>query len=493
MVKAAVGVGDGIEAPSLRRGTEVVDGEESRAVENLGVAVNDIRDALHGGEENISIHGGGMAKETPIPAVALRADIAGHIHAAGIHRRGVLRGAPDQAVGGASLARHGYGEFQILDLASFDIDAPDAMRRADLGGGIGEAEEIVPAIHDDVGKPSGINAERRVLQLQIDVGLQDVITFDRIVPAPVHFIGERLGAEELARQDIENLMFAAFLGEPVGVAVVPLHRVEGLARGFEMPNTLAGMAGGQADQTEANGRLRDIVVTAAAFENAGGAVRQRTKHGGIIMGQSIVSDPKCFSGEFVEPTQIIPGIGFALRVPDIAGFHIDQGVAREKGFELFVERALLRGAPFAEPNLVTGEIPAANRAAGIEEPDVLAVGDGAGGGGITEAVCIGAVHRTRQINGPKDFAGRGVEAVAHNFVALLFLGVGGQRFHRRQEEAVAPEGDATLAFLGQGGAPDDVLVEGDTPMQGNIGGGDHPGTVGAGGLGPGVGAECGNE
>ncbi len=108
---------------------------------------------------------------------------------------------------------------------------------------------------------------------------------------------------------------------------------------------------------------------------------------------------------------------------------------------------LAPGLVLTPPDFFAVEVPAAHLAAGVEEPDVLAVGDGGGRGGIAVGVHHGAGNAAFEADGPENFACLGVDGVAENCGAG-FGRAGLVGFEGGEEETVAPDGDAALAAVG---------------------------------------------
>ena len=114
--------------------------------------------------------------------------------------------------------------------------------------------------------------------------------------------------------------------------------------------------------------------SAAPGQHGGRAVLHVSEDRGRISGGAILCDPRCLTGELVDSPQIVPA-GLLIRT-GILRFHVQDRIAVENWLVLLVER--IRFAPGfirTPPDLLPLEIPAAHLAAGIEEPDVLAIGD----------------------------------------------------------------------------------------------------------------------
>ena len=202
-----------------------------------------------------------------------------------------------------------------------------------------------------------------------------------------------------------------------------------------------------------------------------------------VNGNAFFDDSGGFSGEGIETADIHPGpSGFAVFVPVFGRLRSSFGICliahhgiielavMEEGLKLF---GGVFGADFEflSPDAFAAEFMAGHVSAGIDEPDVLAVGDGCRCGGVGEGAVdlIGAF--AGQVAAPEDFTAVGVEAVAAGFAdpcavfAAGFIVVFfGEFAEACEEQSVFPDGDAAVAGFGERRAPEDLVIFDDAPF-----------------------------
>ena len=155
MVQAAIRVTDGVQAPGLPGGAEIVDGQQGVFVQSFrvpsmtyvtpSIVVKKILPLTAVGLPNMHQHQPSrLERGSPAASMprALRVEDAWCV-------------TPDEFIRLSGFAHHLHGQFQVLHLVGLDVDAPDAVRPAGMVGRVREAQKVVPVAHDDVGEPAG--------------------------------------------------------------------------------------------------------------------------------------------------------------------------------------------------------------------------------------------------------------------------------------------------------------------------------------------------